>query len=506
MTNSSFDPAIQSKTFRDTGFSPITEADLQRFGPTGLWRAGAQQLRSVLRGWWLAEVTGTEQALAQAVRWLAAPAKQGRPWGDPWEMFDAEHALARALTAEMTGKAIADHWEAAHQAYQLACAEVDAFGRTMLAPAAAICAAMAGKPVKTDMMTDPDMTAHGVAILTCLEAGDEPAALARALSAEGATLLRAAPELEVAALFNWVWRNEANVRLNDALQSAYVLAPSVSLPARLREEGWDDGTECTLRCDPSHFAGLARMLPLLGMVRDLHGTTQEALPAQASWTRQPDLSLEADWSQDQPDRAVFEIRGKGAVRLGAWLSGQLGARRLPGKDDALTDLLSVPLGTVPLNATTAALRWMALCEVAKGEWPDDADLPARALVRAGLRDTDWRVRMTAVWIVGHHKLAGLARETEAARLPEIGNTELRQQDRRTLLAMRALAAARSAGQRLAAKAASDPAFLNRLSDLLDTPPNAGGDDAAALLTALLQRDLAASERELPRQWRNWIER
>ena len=505
MNRLSFDPAAQSKVFWQTGFNPITRQDLDRLGPKGLWRAGAQQVRTVLRGWWLGEVTGTEQALTDAIAWLAAPAEQGRPWGDPWQLFDAEHALARALGAEMAGKQAADHWRTADQAYRLAIAEVDAFGQTMLAPAAAICAAMAGKPVQTNMMTDPDMTAHGVAILTCLEAGNEPAALARALSAEGATLLRAAPELEVAALFNWVWRNETSVRLNDALQSAYVLAPSVSLPARLREEGWDDGTECILRCDPSHFAGLARMLPLLGMVRDLHGTTQQALPAQASWTRQPDLSLEADWSLDQPDLAVFEIRGKGAVRLGAWLSEQLGARRMPSKDDALTDLLSVPSGTVPLNATTAALRWMALCEVAKGDWPGDADLPARALVRAGLRDTDWRVRMTAVWIVGHHKLAGLGRETEAARLPELGHTGLRQQDRRTLLAMRALAAARSAGQRLEAKAASDPAFLNSLSDLLDTPPNAGGDDAAALLTALLQRDLAASERELPRRWRDWID-
>ena len=111
--------------------------------------------------------------------------------------------------------------------------------------------------------------------------------------------------------------------------------------------------------------------------------------------------------------------------------------------------------------------------------------------------------MTAVWIVGHHKAPDLARETEAARMPEMSNSGLRQQDRRLLLAMRALAAARSAGQRFDATAASAPAFLNRLSDLLDTLPSAGNDDAAGLLTALLQRAPAGPQEEHPRRWRDW---
>ena len=101
-------------------------------------------------------------------------------------------------------------------------------------------------------------------------------------------------------------------------------------------------------------------------------------------------------------------------------------------ESALAELLTVPPRKAPVSESAAHARWEVLCAtIARDDALDQ--MGGRALVRAGLADSDWRVRMAALWAVGHFRLAGVAREAEGAALPESGFRGLSQDDRRILL-------------------------------------------------------------------------
>ena len=222
-------------------------------------------------------------------------------------------------------------------------------------------------------------------------------------------------------------------------------------------------------------------------------------------TRHPDLSLEVDWHAPEQSADYAEIRGREAPRLAVELATACGGTLAPDPEDALTDLLTVPPRARPANAASAEARWETLAAVVASEGVLD-DLAARALVSAGLADSDWRVRMVALWAVGHHRMAGLAAKAEAAALPDVSYKGLPQDDRRVLLALRDVAAGRSAGRPDPVKAGADPAFVRRVAALVDTVPLWAGSRDEALVRVLLRRPAPQDGPRVPPAWKHWMSR
>ena len=490
-----FNPAAQSKVLRGQGVRTLTADDLPRFGPTGVWRAGSEQLNSVLTAWWLGEVAGAERALAQARDWLAAPAAQGRPWGQPWQLHEAEHAFARALGEEMGGQGQIALWRAAHEAAARAVAELDDVGAALVSAKYALSAALCGEVPR---VIDPDeLTETRAVILACLAA---PERAAEVIYANAPSLFAVLPDADVTAFMLWHWRGAAGVARPMAMCTGYLFAPELSLPIALDVRGWDDATTAQLRVQPEDFARLEQILPRLALLRDRGNAGVGAPMDLASWTRAGDLSLEADWSHKDAQGATLNLRGMGAARVASWLQEVLGRPRSPDPEDALAEMLTVPPRAVPADSGAAEQRWGQLC-LALRDPPGAARMPARAMVRAALHDSDWRARMVAVWAVGRYRLEGLAAETEGASVPKADAAGLRQADRRVFLALRALSACRSAGVAFPSKSA-DRAFLARIERALDVALEELGFDGEDLVFRVLLR-LDTQDAEVPRVWQSW---
>jgi hypothetical protein len=287
----------------------------------------------------------------------------------------------------------------------------------------------------------------------------------------------------------------------------FVLAPlvpgTVTAPPEfeLRRIAYETGDRRLVTGVP--LSCLEVILADFGLSRDPDALPQRDPPEFASWTRHPDLSLEVDWHAQSQEPAYVEIRGIEAPRLASMLAGACGGTVARDPEEALTELLTVPQRAAPADAGAAEARWEMLCVAVAGEGVFD-DLPGRALVSAGLADSDWRVRMVALWAVGHHRMGGLAAKAEAAALPKSGYEGLSQDDRRVLLALRDLAAARSAGRGDPVKPGANVGFVARIAALLDRVPRIPDNRAEALVMALLRRPAPKDAPPVPSAWKRWM--
>src|SRR5215831_17759183 len=109
----SFNPIASARAVREDRLYPPRQADLDRFGDHGLWRAGTEALRTVIEAWWVGEAERVRPILRDAARWLGEPAACGLPWGEPAAFYEAEHRHARALVCWMTGHDDGARWREA---------------------------------------------------------------------------------------------------------------------------------------------------------------------------------------------------------------------------------------------------------------------------------------------------------------------------------------------------------------------------------------------------------
>jgi len=499
-----FDPRSFAIECRRNRLDPISPVGLGRFGPRGKWHAGMRQLEKVIIGWWVAEPALFEEPLLLAREWLDAPEEEGRPWGDAALVNEAAHRLAGALAHWMVRDDRSALWEEAAGAQSRALASTGGAAADELVPALYLCWAMADMPHEGGANL-PDVTSErSRAILACLNARGDRAVLGAALCHSAPALLTGQPGLDLMTLFALVFGKGTPERIepDQCALPAYVLEPRLPLPPALRTRGWSDEQSALVAVPAPSFARIDALMPLLGLTRDPDAVAQDDLPALASWTRHPGLSLEADWHAADEVPPYLEIRGAGAGRLAALLADIGTGRVAPDPQDALTELLTVPRRAEPANSEMADARWEILCATLADRRSLE-QMGGRALVSAGLADSDWRVRMAALWAVGHGRVPGLAAKAEAAALPKSAYSGLSQDDRRVLLAMRDLAAARSAGRADSAKPSANAGFLAKIAALLDALPNEPADRAELLLAALLRRP--GIDRSLvPPAWKGWL--
>lgn len=487
-----FDPIEKAKGARSHRFYPPTPAHLPRFGEHGAWQAGTEALIDVLSGWWVGEPRRFDDVLAQAWEWLSLPESEGLPWGDPPEAWEARHRHARALAAYMLGRDDRRLWSGA---------------------AAAIERALSGDPAEAPVgpraldlcrrMAEPDSAAAGIE--------DPPtASLLQAVRQEGADRLTARPGLEPSTSYFYAFGRLGGVeRAQLCPLFCYVFAPDLPLPPALLERGWSDEAEATLRlAGDVDFGRLARLLAILGLTRDPDSEPQPVRPEFASWTMRPGFELEADWHAPAKAAPWVEVRGKAAGRAAAALAEALAGQLAPAPDAALADLLTIPPAARPSG--NAGIRWEILAAMLRAA-PEVERRAAEPLVEAGLRDPDWRVRMTAVWGVGALGIGRLADAASSAPLPDVDYEGLGNEDRRTLLALRDAARDRASGRSPAPPAregggpggAGRAAFVARIAALFDglVPPSR--DRHEALLMALLRMPDPGLDR-IPRAWKAWM--
>jgi hypothetical protein len=476
---------------------------LSRVLDGGTEGAGVAHLRVAILGWWLGQERAVADSLDVAIRWLDAAGDERLPSEEDAPAHVARHGHARALAHLLAGDDRAELWAAAAQAHRTALRGLDRAGRAHLAPGAMLCNAMADGELPPHLTLTGDLS---LSVLDILSAATDPVEAGRRLYGARDILFADEPGLSLTTLFAFVFMRQAGLgSVETALRAGYALDPDLSLPPEIEAEGWTDRDEAVVVLAPAAFDRLAGLLPLLGLARDTDAVAQGALPEFASWTRHPDLSLEADWHAPPGQEAYLEIRGRGAGRLAAFLAEALGGTPRLGPEAALTELLTVPQRAAPADSGAAEARWEMLCVAVAvaGEGVFD-DLPGRALVSAALADSDWRVRMVALWAVGHHRMGGLAAKAEAAALPAPGYEGLSQDDRRVLLALRDLAAARSAGRADPVKPGANAGFVARVAALIDRVPRMPNNRAEALVMALLRRPAPKGAPLVPSAWKRWM--
>lgn len=484
-----FDPIETAEGARSHRFYPPTPEHLPRFGAHGAWQAGMQALIDVLSAWWVGEPRRFDDVLAQAAQWLFLPDEEGLPWGDPPIASEALHRHARALAAHMLGLDDRPLWREAAEAIERALGEAPAEAR--LGPRALdLCRRMAAADTGVG---DPST-----------------AALLKAIRGEGSDSLTARPGLEPSTAYFYAFGRLGGVEPRELCPLfCYVAAPELPLPPALRERGWTDSPEARLSLGRGvDFGRLDRLLTLLGLTRDPDSAPQPPRPEFASWTFRPGLELEVDWHSPAEATPWLEVRGKAAGRAAAALAEALGAGLAPEPRAALAGLLEIPPAAG--SSGNAGVRWEILAAVVRAGAEADGQ-SAGALVEAGLRDPDWRVRMTAVWGVGALRIGRLADAAGSAPLPDAGYAGLNGEDRRTLLALRDSARDRAAGRTPARPdregggpgGAGRAAFVARIAVLFEGLAPAPGDRHEALIMALLRTPLPDRDR-IPRAWDGWM--
>ena len=497
-----YDPAEAGARARRNRFYPLRAEDLERFGPKGLWQAGTEQLRTAVRGLMVGEAVHFEDVIASAARLLSAPGDQGMPWGDDWKINLARHRNAQALVNRLLGHVDRDAWQVAADAYDAAIADVALEERGWWLPSAAVCHALAGAPID---FVAPHIakTPVDAALMCVLAAGPEADSFGPVLVERAPDLFSETPDLDHAGLLLHLIGDIGGLSdAKNALLAQFVLDPSLSLPPALKESGWSETGEAIVVLPGRAFAPLARLLPTLGLARDGAAGNGRDVPALASWTRQPDLLVELDWCAREGEPPYLELRGTLAGRMGAFLARALGGQLRQGPEAALADLLTVPPRSEPAHRASAEARWAMICDTVLHSGLRD-DTSARALLAASLKDSDWRVRMAALWGIGHHRIQGLSALAEASALPKTGFRGLSQDDRRVLLALRDLVAGRSAGLPDRGKPGANAGFVAEVAGHLDTPPRADASRGAALISALLQRPAPSRAPPMPSAWAQW---
>lgn len=132
------------------------------------------------------------------------------------------------------------------------------------------------------------------------------------------------------------------------------------------------------------------------------------------------------------------------------------------------------------------------------------------VVAHALGDTDWRARMSAVLAVGRLRLRALAGQARNAPVPPLGSG-VRDEDRRTLLALREAAAARAEGRAVERPVHSDAAIADKRAAFLASVEAAvagtelpGPGSPAYVLHALVDPDAVVASGASPPEWREWL--
>jgi hypothetical protein len=511
-----FDPVVRASAAREHRLHVATDRPREAFEPNGLGNGGEAATATIVSAWLVGEGEAFDGALRKAVEWIEESERRDELFGD-----DPAHSAAlrrRALAIALwllNGSGERPVWQAAARA--------------------------SGPSASPEW---PEGLAQH--ILDHILAGEHEAALEAAPAAEGqdievatALLLARAnrdaslrPEMAaaVAALYreraaSWldsgafiyaamwakaVWFDLGPAATPEAaLLAIYAFLPDAHLPPALVARGWVAPSSGPLSLRLSCALALETLdlaIRCLGLERDPDRARTPPNIVFASWTGSPGDDSEIDYRAEGGD-ARLEIRGERAAALANVLSAFDGGRDRPRPPPSLVDLLTPPRG--PPQSLAGAVRWQTLRAALATACAANRDL-LRALVAAGLRDPDWRTRMTAVLAVGRLRLADLAEQAMAAPAPEAGVSGLTQEERRSLLALRHAARNLALGLAPEADLAGEPgsavmakrrARQQAARILIDGGEAPGFGDDEAMVAALIGEAPAS----VPQRWHAWLD-
>ena len=174
--------------------------------------------------------------------------------------------------------------------------------------------------------------------------------------------------------------------------------------------------------------------------------------------------------------------------------------RVTALDGTPLDLTGIVVAN-EADRLAAPHAWAAMRAIAAGDVAPDAGLIAGAL-----DDPDWRARATGALVAGRHGMAALAPRVQAVEIPPAG-AGLRDEDRRALLAMRDVAAARAAGAPLERPRHDDPAldarrsaFLTEIDDAISGTAMPDPGSPAYVIRALVDPEAIRA----PAAWKRWL--
>jgi hypothetical protein len=499
--------------FRDPEGDSADRATLPPFDPADSWAVEASLLRHIIVGWFVGEEDRIRDRLVRAAAFLdLARDREPEPGGDPLAAR-VEHDRACAVAHWLLGDSSLQEWRAASESSRKLVERDGAGTSAERLRLALLDAGWAGdgEAITAIRRAAAPLAARerDLAELAEMPPAERPCAAAEYLRLHAAASLDTFPGFEAASLFGLAFAANGLIEAPaTAFAAAWLLVPGLELPPALRERGWSDSSQGRARM-PSRvdFGRLEPLLRTLGLRRDPDSTAQPDLPEFASWTKQPGMELEADWHAPPGEAAWIETRGEGAGRAAALLAETFGGAVAGGDSAALADLLTVPPGAN--SPGNAQVRWEVLTALLRSPAETDRGT-AEPLVAAGLRDPDWRVRMTAVWGVGSLRIGRLADAAGSAPLPQLGFDGLNAEDRRTLLALRDAARDRAAGRTPAPPdregggpgGAARAAFVARIGALFDRLAPPAADRHEALVMALLRMPAPGLDR-IPRAWKTW---
>jgi hypothetical protein len=183
-----------------------------------------------------------------------------------------------------------------------------------------------------------------------------------------------------------------------------------------------------------------------------------------------------------------------------------------GLDDAVRAAIDADPAPLPelLDALAAAARGRIVN--GDGEPLSLRDVTAHDPEEVGeaLADDNWRDRMAGLVMVGRLRLAALAPLAVEADIPAT-SVGLREDDRRVLLALRDMAAARALGRAFERPVHPDPpvaaaraALLRDLGAVLDGTALPGPDSPAYVLAAIMDPDAVRRSGRGAPEWRRWL--
>jgi hypothetical protein len=520
-----FDPVSLAEHCRSEGLYLGVDRPAAEFDASDRARIAAFDLEGIVSAWLVGEARRFQPALVRTASWLAAAdAELGD--GDSEGLFGVVRRRRALETARwLLG---VDGRSAAAEAASAGAARLTQRPRLgphelaehlcdwLLAgdPAGAIAAAAAYPPDPADI--------EAAMALRLAAAGN---------AADDRDVLAAAGQMLALQLESWLY-NGAFVRIanwtrlifvdsgiagdaESGLLAVYAFLDGVGVPPALAKRGWRGSADSAVVALPdASLRRVDRLAVVLGLRRDADAVPQDpAAPTFSSWTAPRPDDREIDW-HDADGRQWLEVRGRAAGVLAGVLATALSGRVTDDPARALAAVLTVPRHHSALEAN-GAMRWATLRAAVATAAPETMPL-VTTLVRAGLRDPDWRVCMTAMLAVGKLRLAALAEGAMAVKVPPAGESGLGSEDRRALLALRQAAHDRALGlppstgpgegmpADIAAKRRAHQQHLHAL--LADAAVKVAVTDTAALIMAALLESGQLRNPIYPGRWRAWLDR
>ena len=183
-----------------------------------------------------------------------------------------------------------------------------------------------------------------------------------------------------------------------------------------------------------------------------------------------------------------------------------------GLDDAVRAAIEAEPAPLPelLDAIAAAARGRIVNTAGEPLLLRDITAHDPEDVGGDLAEDDWRDRIAGLVMVGRLRLAELAPLALEVEIPPC-SVGLREDDRRVLLALREMAAARAAGRPFERPVHPDPALaaaraavLQDLEAVLDDAGLPGPDSPAYVLRAIMDPDAVRGCARVPPEWRRWL--